>query len=99
MAGAEPAGHTGKLNILRGRGMTTAAATQKVGGGLTALLALVAVLVLASGIAFFALDRRPSAPAAPTVPTDSLYGIAMDAENAVSGDEGALNNFQNQLRQ
>jgi len=80
--------------------MTTAAATQKVGGGLTALLALVAVLVLASGIAFFALDGgRPSAPAAPTVPTDSLYGIAMDAENAVSGDEGALNNFQNQLRQ
>ncbi|MFL6600579.1 MAG: methyl-accepting chemotaxis protein [Steroidobacteraceae bacterium] len=80
--------------------MTTAVATPRVGGGLTALLAVVAVLVLGSGIAFYMLEGR-SSPAVTTaaVPADSLYGIAIDAENAVGGDEAGLNNFQTQLRQ
>src|SRR3977135_3017500 len=79
--------------------MTTAVATPRMGGSLTALLAVVAVLVLASAIAYFALEGRPTSVPAPTVPTDALYGIAIDAESAVGGDGAALNNFQNQLRQ
>ena len=39
--------------------MTTAVATPRVGGSLTALLALVAVLVLGSGAAFLVLEARP----------------------------------------
>jgi twitching motility protein PilJ len=78
----------------------TTVATSRAGGGLTALLALVALLVLGSGIASFMLEARPSpAAAAQNVPADALYGIAVDAESAVGGDEAALNNFQNQLRQ
>jgi twitching motility protein PilJ len=79
--------------------MSSAVATPKVGGSLTALLAVVAVLVLASGIAFFVFQGHSAAPAAPVVPADSLYAIAIDADGAVSGDEAALNNFQNELRQ
>ncbi len=79
--------------------MTSAAVAPRIGGSLTALLALVAVLVLASGMTFFALQgRSSSAPAAP-VPTDALYGIAIDAENSVAGDAAALDDFQKQLRQ
>ncbi|MDB6105391.1 MAG: chemotaxis protein, partial [Gammaproteobacteria bacterium] len=79
--------------------MTTAVATPRVGGSLTGLLALVAVLVLGSGAAFLVLEARPSSASTPSVPADALYGISIDAENAVGGDEAALNNFQNQLRQ
>ena len=80
--------------------MTTAAAAPKVGGNLTALLSLVAVLLLGSGIAYFVLDSHTGAAApVPTVPADSLYGLAIDAASAVGGDEAGLNNFQNQLRQ
>src|ERR1700737_128105 len=82
--------------------MTTAVATPRAGGSLTALLALVAVLVLGSGAAFFVLEARPTStsPASTAgVPSDALFGIAVDAESAVGGDEASLNNFQNQLRQ
>src|SRR5882724_10686364 len=98
MARSEPEGRARKLGILRGCRMTTAVATPRVGGRLTALLALVALLVLGSGIAFFVLEARPGPAATPSVPADALYGIAIDAENAVGGDAAALNNFQNQLR-
>ncbi|MBV8805732.1 MAG: chemotaxis protein [Sinobacteraceae bacterium] len=77
-------------------------ATPKIGGGLPALLALLAVVVLASGIAYFlaAQEHAGTPTSAPvTVPTDALYGIAIDAESAVAGDEAGLTNFQNQLRQ
>ncbi len=78
--------------------MMTAAATPRIGGSLTALLAFVALLVVASGIAFYSLQDRSGSTSAATVPTDALYGIAIDAENAVAGDEAALGSFQNQLR-
>ena len=73
--------------------------TPKIGGSLTILLALVAVLVIASGIAYFSIAGTSTATPAPTVPADSLYGLAIDAENAVGGDQAAINAFQNQLRQ
>src|SRR5207247_899525 len=55
---------------------------------------------LATVIASFSLQGGgSSAPPAPTVPVDSLYGLAIDAESAIGGDEAAINAFQNQLRQ
>jgi len=47
--------------------MTTVVATPRVGGSLTALLALVSLLVLGSGVAFFMLEARPG-PAAAALP-------------------------------
>src|ERR1700761_7616593 len=79
--------------------MTTAGATPKVGGSLTALLAVVAVLVLVTGIALLVTAGRSSAPAVQSAPVDALYAIAIDADSAVTGDEAGLHNFQNQLRQ
>ena len=76
--------------------MTSASGALRTGGGLTTLLAVVAALIVASAIAFFALQGRPT-PAS-TVPTDALYGIAIDAEGAARGDEAGLSSFQSQLR-
>src|SRR5581483_11686057 len=87
------------LVIFRGCRMSSAVATPRVGGSLTGLLALVALLVVASGIGFFLLQNRASVTAAPAVPADTLYAIAIDAESAVAGDEAGLNSFQNDLRQ
>jgi twitching motility protein PilJ len=77
----------------------TAGATPKVGGSLAALLGLAAALVVVAVVALFFSASRSSAPATPPAPVDALYGIAVDAESAVAGEEAALNNFQNQLRQ
>src|SRR5262249_20414109 len=82
-----------------GRRMTGAPATPKVGGKLVALLAALAVLVLAAGIALFTQRSGSDSRAPKTVPTDALYGIAIDAESAVVGDAAALTNFQNRLAQ
>ena len=76
-----------------------AVGTPRIGGSLTLILALAAALVLGSAIAFFSMPGQSSAPPAPTVPLDTLYGLAIDAENAVGGDQAAINAFQNQLRQ
>jgi len=76
-----------------------AVGTPRIGGSLTLILALAAALVLASAIAFFSMPGQSSAPPAPTVPVDTLYGLAIDAENAVGGDQAAINAFQNQLKQ
>jgi twitching motility protein PilJ len=79
--------------------MTTAVGIPRLGGSLTGLLALVAVLVLASAVAYFAIGGRSTQTPTPAVPVDALYGIAIDSESAVAGDEAGFNNFQNQLRQ
>jgi twitching motility protein PilJ len=79
--------------------MSSASGTPRVGGSLTILLSVVAVLVLATVIASFSMQGGSSAPPAPTVPVDSLYGLAIDAESAIGGDEASINAFQNQLRQ
>ena len=76
-----------------------AVGTPRIGGSLTLILVLAAALVLGSAIAFFSMPGQSSAPPAPTVPVDTLYGLAIDAENAVGGDQAAINAFQNQLRQ
>jgi len=79
--------------------MSAASGTPRIGGSLTILLSVVALLVLASVIAFFTMQGGSSAPQAPTVPVDTLYGLAIDAESAIGGDQAAINAFQNQLRQ
>src|SRR3569833_2795208 len=79
--------------------MTTAVGTPRIGGTLTILLAVVAVLVLASVIAFFSMQGGSAAPPAPTVPVDTLYGLAIDADSIVNGERAAVDAFSNQLRQ
>src|SRR3569833_2651057 len=79
--------------------MTTAVGTPRIGGTLTILLAVVAVLVLASVIAFFSMQGGSAAPPAPTVPVDTLYGLAIDAASVVGGERAAVDAFSNQLRQ
>ena len=62
------------------------------------LLILATVLVaVAAGIYFMQAGR--SAAAASVAPVDALYGIAVDAEGALAGSEGALASFQSQLGQ
>jgi twitching motility protein PilJ len=79
--------------------MSAASGTPRIGGSLTILLSVVALLVLASVIAFFTMQGGSSAPQAPTVPVDTLYGLAIDAESAIGGNQAAINAFQNQLGQ
>ena len=78
--------------------MTSAPASPRIGGGLIALLAVVALLVMGGGAAFLASGERPAASEA-TAPVDALYGIAIDAQGAARGDAAALANFQSQVRQ
>jgi len=77
--------------------MSAASGTSRIGGSLSILLSVVALLVLASVIAFFTMQGGSSAPQAPTVPVDTLYGLAIDAESAIGGNQAAINAFQNQL--
>ena len=78
--------------------MTVTVTRARIGAGLTALLAVVAILVLASAVAYF-VAGRPKQASQTSTPTDALYAIALDAEGAVAGDPTALANFQNQLGQ
>jgi twitching motility protein PilJ len=67
-------------------------------GSLTAVLAIAALLLLAGAAVLYMLQSRAPAAAA-TAPVDALYGIAIDAESAVSGDDTALTSLQKQLQQ
>jgi twitching motility protein PilJ len=83
--------------------MTAAAGTparskKASNGSLTALLAIAALLLLAGAAVLYTLQSHAPAAAA-AAPVDALYGIAIDAEGAVSGDDTALTNFQKQLQQ
>ena len=78
--------------------MSVGAATPRIGGGLMALLGVVALLVVAGGIAFFASQGRP-APAAPSAPEGTLYDLAISAGAAATGDGAALTSLQTQLQQ
>ena len=78
--------------------MSGSASTTRAGGGLAVLLILATVLVaVAAGIYF--TQAGSSAAAASVAPVDALYGIAVDAEGALTGSEGALASFQSQLSQ
>jgi len=62
-------------------------------GRLTLLLALAAVLLLASGAAYYLLQTKPE-PAAQAIPVAALYETALDANAAAAGEPQALARFQ-----
>jgi len=80
--------------------MSSPASPTRAGGSLAALLT-VATVLLALGVALFFMQGGASSPSAggSSAPIDALYGIAVDAEGAVAGNEGALASFQAQLQQ
>ena len=73
-------------------------APSKTSGVLTPLLTLSALL-LAGGAATYYLAQNHSGAAAEPAPVAALYGIAVDAEGAVGGDDASLADFQKQLQQ
>src|SRR5512142_1689451 len=79
--------------------MSAASGTPRIGGTLTILLSVVALLVLASVIASVTMQGGNNASQAATVPVDTLYGLAIDAESAIGGDQAAIGAFQTQLGQ
>ena len=78
--------------------MTSAVATKRSNGGLTAMLAGAALLIAAGAAAYFASQGRAAA-VPDSAPVSALFGIAVDAEGAVSGNPEALTNFRLQLQQ
>jgi twitching motility protein PilJ len=78
--------------------MSGSASSTGAGGGLAGLLAGATLLLAAAVFAHFSLGGQ-SNPASSSAPVDALYGIAVDAEGAVTGNEAALASFQTQFRQ
>jgi twitching motility protein PilJ len=66
--------------------------------GLALLLAVAALVLLASGVSYYLLQARPAA-AAQSVPVDPLYNLALDASGAVAGDAAALTRFEQRQKQ
>jgi twitching motility protein PilJ len=62
-------------------------------------LLIVAVLLLAGGAVTYYLAQSHSGAAVEPAPVAALYGIAVDAEGAVGGDDASLGDFQKQLQQ
>jgi twitching motility protein PilJ len=60
---------------------------------------LAATVLLAVATVLYFLQAGPAGPAGASAPFDALYGVAVDAEGAVSGNEAALASFQAQLQQ
>jgi twitching motility protein PilJ len=78
--------------------MSGSASSTRIGGGLAALLLAATVLLAAATVLFF-MQESPTTSATSRAPIDALYGIAVDAEGVVVGNEAALASFQSQLRQ
>ena len=79
--------------------MSGSASTTRAGGGLAVLLIVATVLVAVAAAIYFTQGSGPATAAGSAVPVDALYGIAVDAEGALAGSEGALASFQSQLGQ
>jgi twitching motility protein PilJ len=78
--------------------MSGSASSTRAGGGLAVLLAIATLLLATAAVLFFTQGGQ-SAPTGPTAPVDALYGLAVDAEGAVGGNEAAVASFQSQLQQ
>ncbi|MDB6089237.1 MAG: chemotaxis protein, partial [Gammaproteobacteria bacterium] len=78
--------------------MSGPASSARAGSGLAVLLVVATLLVAAAVMAYFSTGRH-FVPASPNAPVDALYGIAVDAEGAIAGNEASLGSFQAQLRQ
>jgi twitching motility protein PilJ len=75
----------------------------RAGSGVTALLGVAALLLLASGVVSLTSgSRAESAPAAAGAPIDALYGIALDAQSLLGNEDdnpaGELQKHLQQLR-
>jgi twitching motility protein PilJ len=79
--------------------MSGSASSTRAGGGLAVLLILATVLVAVAAAIYFTQGVGPGTVAGSAAPVDALYGIAVDAEGALTGSEGALASFQSQLGQ
>ena len=77
--------------------MSGPGSTTRVGNSLTALLAVAAVLLAAAAVTYFT-QGGSSGSAGSSAPVDALYGIAVDAEGAVAGNEASLASFQGQVQ-
>ncbi|HEY3785548.1 MAG TPA: methyl-accepting chemotaxis protein [Steroidobacteraceae bacterium] len=77
--------------------MTAPAAAPRLAAGQTILLAAIAVLLAASAASFLMVSQ-PKAAGSAASPTAALYAIAIDAQNAATGDKIALTDFQTQLQ-
>jgi twitching motility protein PilJ len=80
--------------------MSGSASSTRTGGGLAVLLVIATVLLAAATVIYFT-QQEGGQPASggSGAPVDALYGIAIDAEGAIAGNEGALASFQAQLQQ
>jgi twitching motility protein PilJ len=78
--------------------MSASASATRAGGGL-ALLLVIATLLLAAAAGTYFTQESVSNPASSAAPIDALYGVAVDAEGAVAGNEGSLASFQAQYQQ
>ncbi|HEY0340316.1 MAG TPA: hypothetical protein VGC34_05890, partial [Steroidobacteraceae bacterium] len=79
--------------------MSGSASSTRAGGGLAALLAIATLLLAAAAAIYFTQEGPASVSSTPVAPVDALYGIAVDAEGAVAGNEAAIASFQSQLQQ
>ena len=79
--------------------MSGSASSTRAGGGLAVLLAIATLLLAAAAVLYFTQEGQSASSSAPAAPVDALYGLAVDAEGAVAGNEAAVASFQGQLQQ
>ena len=80
--------------------MSGSASSTRAGGGLALLLVVATVLLAVATAIYFTQDNGGQAASGGSgAPVDALYGIAIDADGAINGNEGSLASFQSQLRQ
>jgi twitching motility protein PilJ len=77
----------------------SAATAPRATSGVSTLLALAALLFVASGVAYYFLSARSSAAPAAGLPVEALMGLALDASGAAAGDGAALTSFQERQKQ
>jgi twitching motility protein PilJ len=75
------------------------ASSTRAGGGLAVLLAIATLLLAIAAVLYFTQQGQAAAAAPNPAPVDALYGLAVDAEGAVAGNEAAVASFQSQLQQ
>jgi twitching motility protein PilJ len=79
--------------------MSGSASSTRAGGGLAVLLAIATLLLAVAAVLYFTQAGQAASSSAPAAPVDALYGLAVDAEGAVAGNEAAVASFQGQLQQ
>jgi twitching motility protein PilJ len=79
--------------------MSGPASSIRAGGGLALLLVIATLLLAGAAVIYFTQEGPAGASASAPAPIDALYGIAVDAEDAVAGNQAALASFQSQLQQ